>query len=207
MLIDSSQGKAASSSSISGGSGSGGGGGSGKKIKPIVNVRKFPGTRSRNNTAFYFKTEKNYHFVVVNEKTLHLEVHMVPVARKTKETYRQYLSFGPLQAEAAVGVDGTDHVDGGISPPPVVKKTAIPASPLMSDGGGSDEQDTSKKLDDASSDHVATTPSDKSTPSDTVTTPTDRFKQQQYDGVTSGDSGVEEGPKESNQEQDEFLAC
>lgn len=155
-----------------------------QKIKPIVNVRKYPGpTKSVNNTAFYFKTEKNYHFVTVNEKTLHLEVKSISVGNKTNNSYTQYLSFGPeeldhcpIDVQKKTHQEGFDCVDA--STPTPVKKTAITTSPMSDIGTGS------KK---------STSSSSGSTPSSAAPSPCDNFK---FESAEASDSGVEEGPKD-----------
>lgn len=66
-----------------------------QKIEVSTHIRIYPGAKTRNTTAFYFKTKTNYHFVVVNEKTLQLEVKTVAAKDKENNTYTDYLSFGP----------------------------------------------------------------------------------------------------------------
>lgn len=128
-----------------------------QKIKPIVNSRTFPGpTQTVNDTAFYFKTEKNYHFIAVNDKTLSLEIKTIPVGKKTKDTYRAYLSFGPRVQKSCPRLP-SEEVDAPSM------KSAIPTSPLSDLGTDKADSDRSKKSSVCSS--CGSTPSDAPLPS------------------------------------------
>ena len=144
-----------------------------QKLKPVVNVRTFPGpTNTENDTAFYFKTEKNYHFVTVNEKTLRLEVKSIPVAKKTKYTYREYLSFGPQPQKSCPRIP-EEAVDTARP-----TKTTIPTSPMSDLGTDKTDSERSKKSSTSSS--CGSSPSDG------------KFK---FEGVAR-DSGVDVGSKD-----------
>lgn len=154
-----------------------------QKIKPIVNVRTFPDpTKIINDTAFYFKTEKNYHFVAVNEKTLRLEVQSVPVASKTKDTYTKYLSFS--QRRQPEGSCPREEIDASLP-----MKKAIPTSPTSDLGTDKADSDRSKKSSISSS--------SGSSPSDAPSPGSSKFK---FESATS-DSGVDDGPKDSFQDK------
>lgn len=86
--------------------------GSDIKIKPIVNVKIYQGTAGFNTTALYFKTEKNYYFVYVDESTLHLKAKKEPItnSKAQKNLYLKYLNFGPKIF--TIGSSGGDEVDG-----------------------------------------------------------------------------------------------
>ena len=161
-----------------------------RKIKPIVNVRQFRGDAGlTNNTAFYFKTEKNYHFVTVNEETLHLDVKTVPASKHDNSTYRNYLTFGPTPlndcpASQKVAVDGSESNEN--TPRTEVTKSAIVTSP-MSDLGTNDS-DNSENFKRSNMSSPDSTPSDFSPP-------IGKFK---FD-KTAADSGVDEGSKESQE--------
>lgn len=153
-----------------------------QKIKPIVTVRKFPDPTpgTENNTAFYFKTEKNYHFVTVNDKTLRLGIKSIPVGKKTKDSYRDYLSFGPhVQDKCPPLQSFKEEVDA-----PSMKK-AIPTSPTSDLGTEKADSDRSKKSSVCSS---------CDSPSSDVPSPSSggKFK---LEGM---DSGVDEGPVVAN---------
>lgn len=156
------------------------GGKADQKIKPVVSVRTYPGpTSTVNDTAFYFKTEKNYHFVTVNEKTLRLEVKSIPVAKKTKETYKNYLSFGPQPQKSCPRIPEEEAVDAARP----MKKT-VPTSPMSDLGTDKTGSDRSKKSSSSSS--CGSSPSDAPSPCG------GKFK---LEGVAQ-DSGVDEGSKD-----------
>jgi hypothetical protein len=155
-----------------------------QKIKPVVNVRQYPGSQTFNNTAFYFKTEKNYHFVTVNETTLRLEVKTIPKSQKTQDTYTKYLTFG-AKIQPQCPVNQLEETDG---PRPV--KTAISTSPTSDLGTEKTDSEWLKKSSTYSS-------SSSSTPSDAPSPGTgDKFK---FEGMAS-DSGVDDGMKDLEEE-------
>lgn len=159
-----------------------------QKIKPIVHVRTNPDpTKITNDTAFYFKTEKNYHFVAVNETTLRLEVKSVPVAKKTKDTYNKYLSFNARpQPEGRCPRSLENHKEEVDTPHPM--KKAIPTSPTSDLGTDKADSDRSKKSSICSS--------SGSTSSDAQSPGSGKFK---FEG-TASDSGVDDGPKDLHDE-------
>lgn len=66
-----------------------------KKIDISVHVQTNPGAKGVNNTAFYFKTKVNYHFIVVNNATEGLGVKTIAAKDVKTLTYLDYLSFDP----------------------------------------------------------------------------------------------------------------
>lgn len=154
-----------------------------KKLKPIVNVRNFPGSRDVNNTAFYFKTETDYYFICVEKDDIHLGVKKVPASAHTNETYLKHLIFGPkLLDQCPKDKSGMEEVDGG-NDTLVPVKTAISTSPKMADEVEEGPKQSRKVL--ASS--PESIPSDSSSPCGKLGS----------EGVVGVDSGLESGQDDS----------
>lgn len=114
----------------------------------------------------------------MNEKTLRLEVQTVPVEKKTKDTYRNYLVFlRRIQDSCPRLPSFQEEVDA-----PPMKKRTISTSPMSDLGTDKADSDQSKKSSICSS--CGSTPSDAPSPSD------GKFK------LESVDSGVDDGPKD-----------
>ena len=110
-------------------------GASDRKIKPIVNVRHdidVKGANS-NNTAFYFKTDKNYYFVTVMKDCIHLGVEKVAVSAHNDDTFKHYLTFKPQELDKCPPMEppGTNRVISGGKDE--FKKSAISISPVTSE--------------------------------------------------------------------------
>lgn len=167
-----------------------------RKIKPIVNVRQFPGdTGLSNNTAFYFKTEKNYHFVVVNEAALRLDVKTVPASKHNNSTYRDYLTFGPtplndcpVSCKEAVDGGGSSSDSADNTPKNEVNKSAIVTSPMSDLGTNDSDNSENFKRSNVSFSSPDSTPS-----ADDFSPSAKKFTFER----TEVDSGVDEGSKES----------
>ena len=150
-----------------------------KKLKPIVNVRTYPHSEKFNNTAFYFKTEKDYYFVCVEADGVHLGVKKVPVGDHTNLTYLQHLIFHPKTLDhCQEGESGMEEVDGKEKDTPglvektsaatsladvatAVKKTSIAASPTESVDSGQEGPEQPRKVSASSPESV---PSNGSSP-------------------------------------------
>ena len=88
------------------------------KIKPIINSRSYPTAQTPDNTTLYFKTDKNYYFLYVDEDALHLEVKTVPIENGKKIEYQHYLNFGPKpmrQCPSYESLEVDSEVDSGAS--------------------------------------------------------------------------------------------
>lgn len=152
-----------------------------QKIKPIVIVRTDPNPKKiMNDTAFYFKTEKNYHFVAVNEKTLRLEVKSVPVSQKTEDSYMEYLSFGPEPQDSCPRIP-EEQVDAPLHMKRA--KRALSTSPMSDLGTDRADSDRSKKSSISSS-----CGSDAPSPCG--------GGKLKFDQGMASDSGVDDGPKD-----------
>lgn len=153
-----------------------------RKLKPIINVRSFSDAKGVNNTAFYFKTEKDYYFVSLKEDKVHLGVKKVPASTHTNDSYRHYLVFGPRYLNQCPSC--LEEVDGGSDRDPAVQKSTIPTSPLDLVGSG-----------DEKGGHVPLF-----SPNSNGSSPCEKPG---FDGPAAADSGLESGSKCSDDSGDD----
>ena len=155
-----------------------------RKIKPIVNVRHYLGAKGMNNTAFYFKTDKNYYFVTVMKDHIHLGVEKVPKSARTDDTYVHYLTFAPTPLDKCPPMEPTDTNRVVPCCPKEFKRSAVSISNA--------DQPDGKVTESAKS--SASTPSSSSGSDPAYSPASEKFQGQ--DGVASADSGVESEAKE-----------
>ncbi len=163
-------------------------GSSDRKIKPIINVRHYIGAKGKNNTAFYFKTDKNYYFVTVLKDQIHLGIEKVAVTAHNEATYTHYLTFAPMPLENCPRLEppSAGHVVDGSDGP---NKSAVSATVEADDG------------------EVAPVKSSVSTPgSSTGSDPANSPSLVKGHGViASADSGVESEARDSQEDESATL--